>query len=243
MKEGRLWAQRHQLYSRRLRFIVYRVVLSFRREFGSAIFPLFPRARDFAALPEVEEIVTAPPEVVVTQDSFSHLSAMIPDFLVNWRQSKLGTLEALLRESVDLPEHVRATDLAVGQFFQCGYCKRILELRGVLHHNCYQLPRKQRRVYEAVADIALMSRLRTRLIPGTNILRNLLQACGQDYQIATPQDMDQLNMIVYCQTHRYDPEIFRDDCVFREVMEWRTAVRRIPSPCQSTSRTELIICV
>lgn len=204
-------------------------VLSFRRRFGDIIFPLFPRDRDFAAIHEVELIVTAPPEVEVTVADFLQLSPMIPDFLVNWRQRQADAVEALLRKWLDLPDDIRASDLAVGQFLQCGLCTRILEIHRAYLHKCKQPHRGKRRIYEATADEVTLSHLHIPFIPLVGVIQKLLKACGQDYRNVTTNDMDQLDMAFHCQTHDSDSRTFKDRFVFREIMNWRIAVRTICS--------------
>lgn len=218
----RLRIDRIEQYQNRLATMKV-AVLSFRRDFGPAIFPLFPRYHEFAALPEIEQIITSP--LPITPDTFSCLSDMIPGYLENWKQMTSDSLEALLRDSVDsdLPGDVRAIDLAIGQFLLCGVCNLILEttLRAP-HHNCVG-PGDHlagRTDYEAAAIQATRSRLEIDFIPGTDILRELVEQCGQDYRRTTAEEMDNLDILLCCRSCEC-MVVWRDG---REIMNWRAAV-------------------
>ncbi|KAJ3489440.1 hypothetical protein NLI96_g2123 [Meripilus lineatus] len=217
----RLRIDRIEQYQNRLATMKV-AVLSFRRDFGPAIFPLFPRYHEFAALPEIEQIITSP--LPITPDTFSCLSDMIPGYLENWKQMTSDSLEALLRDSVDsdLPGDVRAIDLAIGQFLLCGVCNLILEttLRAP-HHNCVG-PGDHlagRTDYEAAAIQATRSRLEIDFIPGTDILRELVEQCGQDYRRTTAEEMDNLDILLCCRSCEC-MVVWRDG---REIMNWRAA--------------------
>lgn len=201
-------------------------VLSFRREFGSAISPLFPRYCDFAHLPKVEEIITTSRRIV-KPDTFRCLSEMMPDYLENWREEKLSYLEGIIRDSIDLPEDVQAVDLAIGHFFECGLCQSILDIQRVPQHDCMGLGNKKDRYfgrtdYEAAAIKATRSLLDIPVTSGADILRELLEQCGQDYRRATPQDMDELGLLLCCRV--CSPSGFFCRPARREVMNWRVAV-------------------
>lgn len=222
-KEQRLRHERFELWFGRLT-VMREAVLSFRREFGCMTFPQFPRDRDFAALPEVEQIVTRPPEASITVDSFSHLSAIVPDFLVSWEQKRLDDLEAFVRKDMDLPDGVRATDLAVTQFHKCGMCYAPLDLRQMISHSCgeYQYYWEQRTEYEEASDRATGSCLEVRYRQGTPIIRKLLEACGQDYRTVTAHEMDELDPMFHCRVCDLG---IGDVENYREVFSWRTGVR------------------
>lgn len=202
-------------------------VLSFRREFGPAIFPLFPRHHEFATLPEFEQIITSPLPQVVTLDTFSSLAPMIPRYLETWKQETLRSLEVLLRYSIDseLPEGVRATDLAVGQFLQCALCTSVLDIQRAPHHECLEVGHliSGRTDYELALREATKSPRHIHFRPLTDFLRDLLEQCGQDYRRLTPQDMDKLEILFFCRA--CTPDYWRLRHETRKIMNWRAAVR------------------
>ncbi|KAJ3489436.1 hypothetical protein NLI96_g2114 [Meripilus lineatus] len=173
----------------------------------------------------VEEIITTSRRIV-KPDTFRCLSEMMPDYLENWREEKLSYLEGIIRDSIDLPEDVQAVDLAIGHFFECGLCQSILDIQRVPQHDCMGLGNKKDRYfgrtdYEAAAIKATRSLLDIPVTSGADILRELLEQCGQDYRRATPQDMDELGLLLCCRV--CSPSGFFCRPARREVMNWRVA--------------------
>lgn len=201
-----------------------KAVLAFRRHFGPAIFPLFPRYNEFAVLPEVEQIITSPLSQDITLDAFSCLAPMMPRYLEDWRREKVHGLEALLRYSIDseLPEDVHAIDLAVGQFLQCGVCDSVVDTQRAPFHTCYEplSPFAGRSDYELALKQATKSSHEIHFRPLTDFVRNLLEQCGQDYRRTTAQDMDQLKFLFCCR--KCKPDYWTSEA--REVLNWQAAV-------------------
>ncbi|KAJ3489437.1 hypothetical protein NLI96_g2118 [Meripilus lineatus] len=211
-------------YTERLR-IMKEAVLSFRRDFGPSIFPLFPRYHEFATLPEFEQIITAPLSQIVTLDTFTRFAPMMPRYLEDWKQETLRSLEVLLRYTIesDLPENVQVIDLAIGQFVQCGTCDLILDLRRAPHHDCFDMGRdfSGRTDFELAVKGSTNSRRHNHFRPLAEFLRDLLIQCGLDYRQVTVQEMDQLAILFCCRRCKLD--YWKHEA--REVMNWRAVVR------------------
>ena len=218
-KSNRLRSERVQLLMTRIKTMML-FVLSFRREYGKEA---FPRARDFAALPEIQEIIDVPAEEEVTPESFMKLAPAIPRIVADWQQERFQYFETLLRERLNSTHCIVDSQLAVDQFFECG-CGRLFDYQNMIAHDCnVDLSNSvSASIYEEAADRATQSRADVKITPFIVPVMGILEACRKDYHKCTAKEMDDSDIRLHCETC----EVFHQGSGSRifQVMNWRVAV-------------------
>ena len=194
------------------------------------------RYLDIALMPEVRDIVCAPSDAEVTEDSFLAVRAHFDEALERWKERSTEHLRALFRERVkqlvdtghgtELPADVDPLDLAAARF-ACEFCASHKDYYypAILTHRHYFLSTSEGRdVYlDVVSQQLEKSRLPTEMFVLDKIAvkdltwdwsQALFKLCGvKDSIWPTVKVMDAL-----------DVRLVSDE---KELMTWRAAVRTL----------------
>ncbi|TCD66484.1 hypothetical protein EIP91_001309 [Steccherinum ochraceum] len=184
---------------------------------------LFPHARDFAALPEVQSILDIPTEEEVTNEDLDALEPMLADLVARWRTSADERLLAHLNASATAEhgEDVNPLTLAANLLFNCTRCTATRTYPEILthccnHYICYESDSPE--VYNSSANAAMASRpwnpANFRLV-SQNIRHMVVDLCEKDPARTTQADMD-----------AFDARFVCDSCDgggVVSVMTWRAA--------------------
>ncbi|CAL1694139.1 unnamed protein product [Somion occarium] len=201
---------------------------------------VFPHVRDFASLPEVRAILDPADKAEISVESFDALLPLLPELVTRWREDITGKLETFVRrelssdESEDVPDGIRALDLAIATIFRCSHCKKPIvgAYPGTVSHRCrpayvaalVQMTRgyglwskKQDDPFDTAIERALKwakwSHRDVDLLKSD--VEPVLEACGQNSLSTTAQDMDELDFRFRCKKC--------DSFQARAIFRWREA--------------------
>lgn len=194
--------------------------------------PAPPRSVDFIHQHELRNVLLSGEEFILRLES---LYDYVPVWVDQWRNYREKKLRKLVLNSNDYQgpkdENIDPLDLA-STVFACDTCfeKEPLHYPAVLAHRCswsafFLFSKKSEDNLEAVAqEVCGHCRWSSRSLE-INVMHAravaVMRACGQDPWRATAEDMDLLDIRLYCNVC----EASRKPRSGRKIMTWRAAVR------------------
>ncbi|KAH7920429.1 hypothetical protein BV22DRAFT_1133083 [Leucogyrophana mollusca] len=199
-----------------------------------AAFEYLPHVADLSVLPEFDNVITLPEDVVVGIEMFTPGFAQIPSFVPRWREAADRELANFcLGTEWDSGTHadaVKRLQLASSVFSATGeYCEDIAFYPQILSHHCLtQVPLKP---YSGDGDS--LTSLRWSALGGhpwgtmklgvslLTAAASVVRVCGLDPEHATQDDMDKRDARLVCErcsTHLPGGERMRKS------MTWRAAI-------------------
>ena len=179
-----------------------------------------PRCRDLAMMPELREMIEAPNDVAVTEETMPAVPLVLPFLEKRWLRERKAELVAMLRETGVDREARKGVDLLglAAVVFKCKNCNRFMHHPQVLMHECKSGARPGNEpgalysgcVFDAFGRTHPWARSTFCVAPQVESVRALIKLCGKDPKMVTHNDMDAAGLKV----------------VFNEwfVMSWRRAV-------------------
>ncbi|CAL1694456.1 unnamed protein product [Somion occarium] len=186
-----------------------------------------PKLRDFVSTTQGRKMVEAEHIAITVEGLRPHLPAIVDE----WKEDLVLQLNQLIREQwSSLPQYVNLTTLAVCSYFYCMPCysKRPIPFPQVLVHECLSsrppnLDEPDEDLYEAGMDKMLSyTKWTPRCLKScVGHLHDIISACGQESTKVTPEEMDRLDIRLFCQKcSSMEPNV-------RKVFSWREAVSHV----------------